>query len=217
MDTRYPELSIDDNGNIKYTHTKTPVEVCYGDTVIYTIRVYNEGEIDGYAEEIPADVPFGLEFIKDNEINKQFGWRLLDENQEPTEDVSKAKYIVTDYLSEQAGIDAKRDNLIKAFNKEAGLSETNPDYRDVQIAFKVNYQVKEVGEESRILVNVAQISKDSDDDIDSIPKRDEVYDDKNHEDDIDYENVKVKYFDLSLLKWVTRAIVVEICIQNKNH
>ena len=217
VDTRYPELSIDDNGNIKYTHTKTPVEVCYGDTVIYTIRVYNEGEIDGYAEEIPADVPFGLEFIKDNEINKQFGWRLLDENQEPTEDVSKAKYIVTDYLSEQAGIDAKRDNLIKAFNKEAGLSETNPDYRDVQIAFKVNYQVKEVGEESRILVNVAQISKDSDDDIDSIPKRDEVYDDKNHEDDIDYENVKVKYFDLSLLKWVTRAIVVEICIQNKNH
>lgn len=209
VDTRYPELSIDNNGNIKYTHTKTPVEVCYGDTVVYTIRVYNEGEIDGYANEITDDVPFGLEFIQDNEINTQYRWKMLDENGQETTDVSKAKYIVTDYLSEQQEKETKRKNLIKAMDKEAGISDKNPDYRDVQIAFKVNYQVKEVGEESRILVNVAQISKDSDDDIDSVPRRDEVYNDKNHEDDIDYENVKVKYFDLSLLKWVTRAIVVE--------
>ena len=38
---------------------------------------------------------------------------------------------------------------------------------------------------------------------------DNDHDDKDHEDDIDYEQVKVKYFDLSLLKWVSQAIVVE--------
>ena len=207
--TRYPELSLDDSGNIKYTHPKDPLDVCTGDIVTYTIRIYNEGEIDGYADEITDDVPFGLQFVVDNEINQQYRWKMLDENQQETTDVSKAKYLVTDYLSEEQEKATGRNNLIKAYNKETGISDTNPDYRDVQIAFKVTYQVKAVGEESRILVNVAQISKDSDDDIDSVPKRDEVYNDEKHEDDIDYEDVKVKYFDLSLLKWVTKAIVTE--------
>ena len=207
--TRYPELSLDDSRNIKYTHPKDPLDVCTGDIVTYTIRVYNEGEIDGYANEITDDVPVGLQFIVDNEINKQYGWKMLDENQQETTEVSKAKYLVTDYLSEEQGKATGRNNLIKAYNKETGISDTNPDYRDVQIAFKVTYQVKAVGEESKILVNVAQISQDSNDDIDSVPKRDEVYNDEKHEDDIDYEDVKVKYFDLSLLKWVTKAIVTE--------
>ena len=209
VNNRYPTLSMNESGNIKYTHPKEPVEVCTNDTVIYTIRIYNEGEIAGYANEITDDVPFGLEFLVDNEINKEYRWKMLDEKQQETTDVSKAKYLVTDYLSENQEKETGRNNLIKPFDREAGLSETNPDYRDVQIAFKVTYQVKEVGEESRVLVNVAQISADSDDDIDSKPNRDEVYDDNYHEDDIDYDNVKVKYFDLSLLKWVTRAIVVE--------
>ena len=209
VNNRYPTLSMNESGNIKYTHPKDPVEVCTNDTVIYTIRIYNEGEIAGYANEITDDVPFGLEFLVDNEINKEYRWKMLDEKQQETTDVSKAKYLVTDYLSENQEKETGRNNLIKPFDREAGLSETNPDYRDVQIAFKVTYQVKEVGEESRVLVNVAQISADSDDDIDSKPNRDEVYDDNYHEDDIDYDNVKVKYFDLSLLKWVTRAIVVE--------
>ena len=209
VNNRYPVLSMSDSGNIKYTHPKDPVEVCTNDTVIYTIRIYNEGEIAGYANEITDDVPFGLEFITDNEINQQYRWKMLDGNGQETTDVSKAKYLVTDYLSEAQERETGRNNLIKAFDREAGLSESNPDYRDVQIAFKVTYQVKEVGEESRILVNVAQISEDSDDDIDSKPSRDEEYDDNYHEDDIDYDNVKVKYFDLSLLKWVTKAIVVE--------
>ena len=209
VNTRYPQVSLDNSGRIKYTHPKNPVEVCTGDIVTYTIRVYNEGEIDGYANEITDDVPFGLEFVVDNEINKKYGWKMLDENQQETTDISKAKYLVTDYLSEAQGKATGRDNLIKAFNKSAEITDKNPDYRDVEIAFRVTYQVKAVGEESKVLVNVAQISEDSNEDVDSVPKRDEVYNEENHEDDIDYEDVKVKYFDLSLLKWVTRAVVVE--------
>ena len=39
----------------KYDHTKEPKIVVKGQTVIYTLRVYNEGTIDGYASEITYD------------------------------------------------------------------------------------------------------------------------------------------------------------------
>ena len=207
VNNRYPNV-VYENGNLKYEHTKDALGLATGDTVIYTIRVYNEGEADGYAEEITDDVPEGLEFLPDNEINKEYRWVMLDENEEEVTDVSKAKYLITDYLSEEQGEAAERDNLIKAFNKDAEIADKNPDYRDVQIAFKVTYTATTKDETERTLVNVAQISKDSGDDEDSKPNRDEVYNkDGENEDDIDYEQVKVKYFDLSLLKWVAQTKV----------
>ncbi len=206
VNNRYPNV-VYENGNLKYEHTKDALGVATGDTVIYTIRVYNEGEADGYAEEITDDVPEGLEFLPDNEINKEYRWVMLDENEEEVTDVSKAKYLITDYLSEEQGEASERDNLIKAFNKDAEIDDKNPDYRDVQIAFKVTYTATTKDETERTLVNVAQISKDSGDDEDSEPNRDEVYNKEENEDDIDYEQVKVKYFDLSLLKWVAQTKV----------
>jgi len=180
-----------------------------GDIVTYTIRIFNEGRTDGYANEITDDMPEGLEFLPENETNVEYRWKMLDEDQKPTTDVSKAKYIVTDYLSEEQEKEAARQNKIKAFNKEGEITETNPDHKEVQIAFKVTYKAKTTEETKRTIINTAQISKDSDDDIDSKPNRDEVYDHKNgeNEDDIDYDQVKVKYFDLSLLKWVGQTQV----------
>ena len=94
------------------------------------------------------------------------------------------------------------------FDKEAGVTETNPDYKDVKIAFKVTYTAKTTEESARVITNTAQISKDSDDDVDSKPNRDEVYNHEgDNEDDIDFDRVKVKYFDLSLLKWVSQTKV----------
>ncbi len=207
INNRVPEVSYKD-GHIIYNHTKVPVELETNNIVTYTIRVYNEGEADGYANEITDDMPEGLEFLPDNNLNKEYRWKMLDEEQKETTDVSKAKYIVTDYLSEEQEKATGRKNQIKAFNKNGKISETNPDYKEVKVAFKVTYVAKTTDEASRIIVNVAQISADSDDDIDSVPKRDEVYNkDGKNEDDIDYDNVKVKYFDLSLLKWVSQTKV----------
>lgn len=207
VNNRYPEVSYV-NDKFVYNHTKVPVDVKTGDIVTYTIRVYNEGQADGYANEITDDMPKGLEFLVDNEINKEYRWKMLDENQKETTDISKAKYIITDYLSEEQEKDTQRNNKLNAFNKEEPISNTNPDYRDVKIAFKVTYVPETKEEADRIIVNVAQISKDSDDDIDSDPSRDEVYDPNGkNEDDIDYDNIKVKYFDLALLKWVAQTKV----------
>ena len=47
-----------------YQMNKEPVSVSTGDLVTYTFRVYNEGSIDGYVEELTEDIPEGLEFLE---------------------------------------------------------------------------------------------------------------------------------------------------------
>ena len=194
--TRVPEVSINEDGKITYIHPKEPIIVANSNIVTYTIRVYNEGTTAGYAESICDDVPEGLEFIPDNEINKQYGWKLSEDG----------KSLTTDYLSRDKAI----DNILKAFDR---ATMQTPDYKDVKIAFKVtNAKLPE----DKILINTAEIAEDADkngnsvDDIDSIPNnKNEEGKDENHnfkEDDIDKEYIKVQYFDLALLKWVNKVI-----------
>jgi len=196
--SRIPSLKIGEDGNIVYEHSKEPVYVISNDTVMYTIRVYNEGTIAGYAEEITDDIPEGLEYLPEHNTNKQYNWVMIDKDGKVTENVEDAVKITTDYLSEAKG---KQENLINPFDSNKDISPEeplNPDYRDVKVAFKVI----EPNTSDRIIINSAQISEDSADDEDSIP------DEWNEgEDDQDKEYIYVKYFDLSLLKWVTKTIV----------
>ena len=95
--TRIPVFKVDEQGKYVYEHTKEPVLVANQNVVEYTIRVYNEGEIAGYAKEIKDDIPDGLEFLPDDELNKEYRWLMLDEEGNETDDVTKAKYITSDY------------------------------------------------------------------------------------------------------------------------
>ncbi len=195
--TRIPVFSKDKDGNFKYTHPKTPVEVVNGDIVIYTLRIYNEGNQAGYAEEVKDNLPEGLEYLPEHDLNKGYRWKMYKEDGTETQNVKEAKTIRTDYLSKAQETETKRDNLLKAFDQK---TMTQPDYRDVKVAFKVT----EPNTSDRILINTAEISEDADEegnpveDIDSVPDND-----KEKEDDIDIEKVKVKYFDLALEKIVT--------------
>ncbi|MBR1554789.1 MAG: hypothetical protein IJ644_05265, partial [Oscillospiraceae bacterium] len=49
-DAREPEVSLSEDNKLEYTTIKDPILVVNNDTVIYTIRVYNEGTKAGYAE-----------------------------------------------------------------------------------------------------------------------------------------------------------------------
>lgn len=196
---RYPVFKIDENGNYVYEHTKEPVEVENGNIVTYTLRIYNEGTKDGYAKEIKDDLPEGLEFLPDNEINKQYRWIMIDKNGKETNDITKAVSIKTDALSKEVS----DDNLLKAFDSQ---TMEEPDYKEVKIAFKVT----EPNTSDRILINSAQISDDSDKDGNDVIDKDSTPDKWiDGEDDQDIEKVKVKYFDLALRKWVTQAIVID--------
>lgn len=207
VDTRVPQVKVDDKGNVTYEHTKEPVEVVDNDNVTYTIRVYNEGTIAGYAEELEDDIPEGLIFLPEDKINQEYGWKMYYYNEEgilvETENVEEATVIRTTYLSQANGtIDettGKNSNLLELFNSET--MET-PDYRDVKIVFKVSQENIPEENEDGIIINKAHITNDSDDDEDSIP------DEWNEgEDDQDIEKVKVQKFDLALFKWVTQTIV----------
>lgn len=204
---RIPQVTYKD-GKFKYEHTKEPRIVVKGQTVVYTIRVYNEGSKDGYAAEIKDDMPAGIIFLPDHEINKKYGWEMYDESGNKTEDVSLAKTIRTPYLSKEESDKRGEDNLLLAFDNTKPISETNPSYRDVQVAFEVTQE--NVTGENRVIINTAEISKDQDkdgkeiDDSDSTPDNDEP-----EEDDIDKEYIELKYFDLALLKYVSKVIVTE--------
>ena len=212
--SREPQVDVSNLASGKsttatYNHTKEALLVNTTDVVTYTFRMYNEGEIDGYASEIVDDIPEGLEFLPENETNKAYKWVMYKEASEgenlktidgktyvKTEVASEADIIVTDYLKMQNG----KANLIKAFNGKT------LDYKDV----KANFKVVEPTTSERILTNHSQITKHTNSKGTPIEDRDSTPNKwVENEDDQDIENIKVRYFDLSLLKYVTKAIVYE--------
>ena len=132
---------------------------------------------------------------------------MLDEEGNETDDVTKAKYITSDYLSKEQE-KTEGENLLKAFDKEAydAGKITEPDYREVKVAFKVTMP----NTSDEIIINQAQISDDSDEDGNEVTDKDSTPNEWiEGEDDQDIEKIKVQYFDLALRKWVTKAIVTE--------
>ena len=197
--SRAPQVDVTNLANgtsttATYNHPKDPVEVRENDIVTYTLRIYNEGTKNVYASLVEDDIPEGLEFITDNEINKQYKWKILDENRNETTDISKAKYIVTDYLA---------NDLIKAFDPQ---TMSTLDYRDVKVSFKVKAPTEKDGQ----IINYAQITKETDDSGKDVKDRDSTPGKwVDGEDDQDTEIIKLKYFDLALQKWVSKAIIIE--------
>lgn len=207
---RIPKVEITDyfktgkSTTCMYNHPKNTVMVQTNNIVTYTIRVYNEGPEDAYASIVKDDIPEGLEFVSytngDGSINAKYGWKLVDENDNEVTDKSKAKYIVTEFLSKENGRDV---NLLKGFDVN---TSKELDYREVKVQFKV----VEPNTSSRILINYAQIAKMTDANGRVVTDRDSTPNKWiNGEDDQDIEMVKLTYFDLALRKWVTKAIVTE--------
>ncbi len=197
---RVPVFTKVSETEFKYEHPKDPVQVAYGNIVTYTLRIFNEGKIAGYASKVKDDLPEGLTFLPEHETNVEYRWKMYTEEGEETNNIEEAKYIETDYLAKENEKE-ENANLLKAFDQE---TMTMPDYRDIKIAFKVS----EPNTSDRIIINTAEITDDRDennepvDDVDSTPDNDEP-----EEDDRDEEKVKVQYFDLSLKKWVSESIV----------
>lgn len=101
---KYEDRNTQDN-NVE--NREGDIIVRTGDTVVYTIRVYNQGNIDGYAEKIMDSNPDGLEFIAGNEINKKFGWEVGEDGK-----------VYTTFLSKENGEKLKEDLAIQEENEE---------------------------------------------------------------------------------------------------
>ena len=193
-----------------YNHPKTPVSVAIGDLVEYTIRVYNEAEIDGYVEEITDHLPDQLEFVAGNEINTKYGWVV---------DSTNSKIIRTNYLS-KAKEASEGANKIKAFDG------TKLDYKDVKVVCKV---ISTDPMPTKI-TNIADITKFTDGNGNKVTDRDSQENNVNipsdlpgykddeigkdyvpgQQDDDDFEKLKIKEFDLALRKFITKVNNTEI-------
>ena len=158
-----PDTStIGTQGTAEYNHTKQPIMVKRNSEITYTIRVYNEGGIDGYVQEVTDYIPEGLEFLPENTINQQYEWVMYDSEGNITQNAEETVEIKTDYLSKEKETE-QRQNLIKAYNG------TTLDYKEVQVVCKV----KEDVESNVKLTNLAEITEDYNDynepDKDSTP------------------------------------------------
>ena len=199
----------DENGNLIttaiYNHTKEPVLVQRNNIVIYMLRVYNEGDIDGYASEIKDHLPPYLEYV-DGEFNDQYGWEVSEDG----------RTLTTRYLE---------DTVIN----KAELNENNQyvlSYQEVPVMCRV----VEGTPTSENVTNIADITEYLDDNKEETTDRDSQSDNVDlpndedlpgykddetgeyipgQQDDDDFEKVIVKEFDLALRKWVTQAIVIE--------
>ena len=220
VNNRYPEVKEGTDGrDFNYEHTKEPVEVVSGNTVIYTIRIFNEGTTDGYASEVMDDLPEGIVFLPEHETNVEYRWVMYKETTSgeadyeyagkkyvKTDNANEADIIVTDYLDKEVSEAAGRDSLLKAYDASKGITDDNPDHRDIKVAFKVT----EANTSDRIIVNTAEISRDEDKDGNEVTDEDSTPGNgEENEDDIDKEYIKVKYFDLALLKWVSQVSVTQ--------
>ena len=162
-----------------------PVRVEKGDIVIYTIIVYNEGEVDGYIQELICYIPDGLEYIEEHEINLANKWSITDND-------AKTRIL---------SIEENIDNKIAAYQNDV------IDYKEVQIALKVTSN-----ESGKIIENIVEINEHADangvfiEDIDSTPGNM-----IQGEDDIDSDFVIIKDFDLRLTKQISG---IEITVGN---
>ena len=165
QENRKPELTLDQErsneyaegifNGFKYKKDNELPKVKQNDTLVYGIEVYNEGSVGAYATEVRDTIPNGLIFVKDSEINKKYGWRMLDLNGNETTDVTKAAYVVTDYLSKEKETE-ENGNLIKAMDiADGNITIDNK-------ALEVEFVVADTEMDSRIIENVADVTKYSD-------------------------------------------------------
>ena len=147
--TRAPQvdtskLKTGDANTAIYNHTKEAVSVRKNDYVIYTIRVYNEGEADVYASKITDHLPTYLDYV-DCKFNQDFGWVVEKDG----------KTVSTNYLSSEKET-ATNKTVLKAFDnvnddgKGSGVS-----FRDVQILARVNDKART----NQNITNIAQVSE----------------------------------------------------------
>ena len=170
--TRVPSIAASEIAALKNStkttavksHPKNALEVTTGDKVVYTIRVYNEGNVNGKATQITDYLPEGLKLAENSKINTTYGWT------NPSKD---GKTMVSEYL---------KDKEIAAFNG------TTLAYRDVQIECEVT------ATKAQNLKNIAEITDDDGADRDSTPKNvnRSNYGSTSQEDDDDFELLKLK-------------------------
>lgn len=206
---RYAKLDKTQNNTIYnyYDVDANIPTVVENDIVTYSIRVYNEGKVDGTATWVTDRLPSGLQYLPDDETNKEYGWKAFKQS---TASVEKAIKIGEKYYEEVAfdsneiymyATDHLKDTTIKAYTGDGEAT-----YGEVFMTVRVKAKTEVANGVEYKLRNIAEIGDDNNEDEDSTPGDESKWKDQ---DDVDVEDLKLVEFDLALRKWVTQAIVYD--------
>ena len=196
-----------------FNQKKDVINVEENDILEFTIRVYNEGTQDGYAQEIRNEIPAGLEFIEDNDINKQYQWKMYNENNEETTNKDECKYVLTTYLAKETtnsnndqnnNSEVTDNKVLKAYDKS---KNPVPDFKDIKIVLKV---ISIPNGQDRNIIEQAQISKDADINGADVTDIDSSTNELNeNDDDEDQEKLYEKKFDFCLSQKIVSEYIIE--------
>ncbi|MCI9366594.1 MAG: Cys-Gln thioester bond-forming surface protein, partial [Clostridia bacterium] len=156
-----------------YNHSKKPLKVDIGDTITYTLRVYNEGEIDTYIKEITDYLPAYLEYVAHG--NDDGTCWLLDE--------ATGRIAISTEFCKVTGVGGNipeteigkklGEVLLPAAEYDDPTDKYTLSYVDVEISCKVMTKAPY----DKNITNIAQITKLTDEtgknldqDRDSVPK-----------------------------------------------
>ena len=126
-----------------YYHTKEPVKVHMGDTVTYTLRIYNESSINGVVKELVDYLPEGLELADD-----ETKWEV-----DSSYNVTGITRIKTKSSWNEITIPASYGSVNYQKYLDGTLQQSEKFWRDVTVKCKVTS-----GTHNKILTNVAEIS-----------------------------------------------------------
>lgn len=206
---RYAKLDNTQNNTIYnyYDVDSNIPTVVENDVVTYSIRIYNEGKVDGTATWVTDRLPSGLQYLPDDETNKEYGWKAYKQSTASSEKavkIGEKYYEEVDFNSNDIYMYATeylKDTTIKAYTGDGEAT-----YGEVFMTTRVKAK-SEVAEGTEFkLRNIAEIGDDNNDDDDSTPGDESKWKDQ---DDVDVEDLKLVEFDLALRKWVTQAIVYD--------
>ena len=122
--------SINANNQIVYANENTKTTVLRGQKVIFTLRIFNEGNQVMNGKVVTDTIPEGLQYVEDSTTNATFGWTVTN------------GVATTDYLVGQT---------IDGFEAENG---EEPKYKDVQIECEV---IAENGVVDKEMTNIARV------------------------------------------------------------
>ena len=71
-------VSLTNAKEIKYTETRPEKTVSEGQKVIYTLRVFNEGNQPLKGTKVTEDLPKGLKFVQNSTTNTEYQWTVVD-------------------------------------------------------------------------------------------------------------------------------------------
>ena len=122
--------SINDNNQIVYANENTKTTVVTGQKIVFTLRIFNEGN-QAMAGKVVTDViPEGLQYVANSTINETYGWTVNN-------GVATTNYLV--------------GQTIDGFEAE---NNEQPKYKDVQIECEV---VAEPGIVDKEMSNIARV------------------------------------------------------------